>query len=55
MKVYTVASESELSQYIPFSAVKIKLYQHWDIPSDLYIRVTKRLENLKLKVIVYDL
>nr|CAD1820291.1 unnamed protein product [Ananas comosus var. bracteatus] len=48
-KVYTVASESELSQYIPFSAVKIKLYQHWDIPSVLYIRVTKRLENLKLK------
>ncbi|KAK8484509.1 hypothetical protein V6N11_021492 [Hibiscus sabdariffa] len=48
-KVYTCASESVLSQFIPFSTPKFKYYQHMGIPNDLYARIEKELNLLKVK------
>ncbi|PVH31546.1 hypothetical protein PAHAL_9G175900 [Panicum hallii] len=57
-KVYTVDSESALSQYIPFAKTRIVQYDDSSIPSELYSHTTgclkkleaKHLEILKLKL-----
>ncbi|KAK8582828.1 hypothetical protein V6N13_069596 [Hibiscus sabdariffa] len=48
-KVYTCASELVLAQFIPFSTPKFKYYQHMGIPNDLYARMEKELNLLKVK------
>ncbi|KAK8512906.1 hypothetical protein V6N12_030315 [Hibiscus sabdariffa] len=48
-KVYTCASELVLAQFIPFSTPKFKYYQHMGIPNDLYARLEKELNLLKVK------
>ena len=48
MKVYTVASESVLAQYIPFATPKIKLYKHMDMPNKFSCLVD-HLRSLKVK------
>lgn len=48
-KVYTVASESVLTRYIPFSTPKIKLYKHVDMPRKLFSSLADHLMSLKMK------
>ncbi|KAK1311372.1 hypothetical protein QJS10_CPA08g00468 [Acorus calamus] len=48
-KVYTVANESILAQYVPFPTPKIKFYEHVGIPSDLHSRIADNLERVKIK------
>ncbi|XP_078159590.1 endoribonuclease Dicer homolog 2a-like isoform X3 [Carex rostrata] len=50
-KVYTVDSESVLSQYIPFSKTRIISYKDSVIPSHVYIRLEEKLRRLKLEYI----
>ncbi|KAJ0973480.1 hypothetical protein J5N97_021439 [Dioscorea zingiberensis] len=46
-KVYTVENASVLSQYIPFSTPKIKLYKDLDVSVDLLNKLAYHLERLK--------
>ncbi|XP_011623569.2 endoribonuclease Dicer homolog 2 isoform X1 [Amborella trichopoda] len=48
-KVFTTVEESELAAYIPSSNVKLKLYNHVDIPCYLSSSIFARLQDLKLK------
>ncbi|KAL9427016.1 hypothetical protein AB3S75_033741 [Citrus x aurantiifolia] len=48
-KVYTCASESVLSNCIPFSTPKFKFYGDDEIPHALYTRLADDLEKIELK------
>ncbi|CAL4943021.1 unnamed protein product [Urochloa decumbens] len=48
-KVYTVESESALSQYIPFAATKIVQYDDSAISSELYCHAISCMNRLKAK------
>ncbi|KAF8722027.1 hypothetical protein HU200_022652 [Digitaria exilis] len=48
-KVYTVDSESALSQYIPFATTRIVQYDNSVIPYDLYSHIEGRLKKLEAK------
>ncbi|RLN17370.1 hypothetical protein C2845_PM02G08360 [Panicum miliaceum] len=48
-KVYTVDSESALSQYIPFAKTRIVQYDDSSIPSELYSHTTGCLKKLEAK------
>ncbi|KAL6878157.1 hypothetical protein ACP4OV_012327 [Aristida adscensionis] len=48
-KVYTVDSESALSQYIPFAATRIVQYEDFIIPLELHNGITSCLDSLKGK------
>ncbi|XP_077209764.1 endoribonuclease Dicer homolog 2-like isoform X2 [Tasmannia lanceolata] len=50
-KVYTVANESVLAKFIPFSTPKVKLYKHVDIPYDLWLCLADHLKTLKFKAL----
>ncbi|KAL5723260.1 hypothetical protein ACHQM5_006678 [Ranunculus cassubicifolius] len=47
-KVFTVANESVLAKFIPFSTPKVKLYDDVELPHMLYV-IEDQLVNLKLK------
>ncbi|KAJ4968818.1 hypothetical protein NE237_015519 [Protea cynaroides] len=48
-KIYTVANESVLAEFIPFSTPKLKFYKHTDILCPLILDSTHCLEGLKNK------
>lgn len=50
MKIYTCTSESVLAKHIPFSAAKLKFYEHRDLPYHLFEAVANELQMLKIKV-----
>lgn len=50
LKVYTVANESVLAQHIPFSRLKLKEYDHVDIPHSKFESLANDLERLKKRV-----
>ena len=51
LKVYTVDSESALSQYIPFAKTRIVQYDDSSIPSELYNHTVGCLKKLEAKVL----
>ncbi|GAY66382.1 hypothetical protein CUMW_248260 [Citrus unshiu] len=48
-KVYTCASESVLSNFIPFSTAKFKFYKYDEIPHALYTHLADELAMIELK------
>jgi hypothetical protein len=50
--VYTVDSELVISQYIPFSKIKVVSYENSVRPSQLYKCLEEKLRELKLEVTV---
>ncbi|OQU91442.1 hypothetical protein SORBI_3001G180000 [Sorghum bicolor] len=48
-KVYTVASESELLQYIPFATTRIIEYDDYIVKSELYSHTIRCLDKLEAK------
>ncbi|KAK6911762.1 Ribonuclease III domain [Dillenia turbinata] len=48
-KVYTCVSDSVLAQYIPFSKIKIRTYEHKEIPYRLFDCLAKAMECLKIR------
>jgi len=57
-KVYTVDSESALSQYIPFAKTRIVQYDDSSIPSELYnhtVGCLKKLEAKHLEILKWKL
>ncbi|AQK64391.1 dicer-like 105 [Zea mays] len=54
-KVYTVASESALLQYIPIATTKIVEYDDYIVTSELYSHTIRCLNKLETKVLLYAL
>lgn len=52
MKIYTCASESVLSGYIPFSTVKRKFYEDRELPYHVLEALKSNLSFLRKKVIL---
>ncbi|OVA03068.1 DNA/RNA helicase [Macleaya cordata] len=48
-KVYTVAHESVLAEFIPFAKTKLKFYKHVDMPPALFVKLADHLKRAKLK------
>ena len=53
--MYTVASESELLQYIPFATTRIIEYDDYIVKSELYSHTIRCLDKLEAKVLLYTL
>ncbi|KAL5998516.1 hypothetical protein ACLOJK_009459 [Asimina triloba] len=49
-KVYTVANEAVLAEFVPFSTPKLKFYDHVDMPYGLHQSLVDTLKALKTKV-----
>jgi len=52
-KVYTVTSESELLQYIPFATTRIIEYDDYFVKSELYSHTIRCLDKLEAKWLHY--
>ncbi|PIA63179.1 hypothetical protein AQUCO_00200892v1 [Aquilegia coerulea] len=50
-KVFTVAEESVLTEFIPFSTPKVKLYNHVELPHVMSMRVENQLATLRMKFV----
>lgn len=50
-KVFTVANESVLTEFIPFATPKLKLYNHVEMPHMLSMNIENQLVNLKMKYV----
>lgn len=51
-KVYSCASESVISEFVPFSTPRFRFYQHKNPPDHLYLPLSEHLNALKAKVCI---